>query len=116
MEVYSAPAHLPAPVPNYANYDSVREQQREAEHQAKLAAWLISQGYTGPKTGKIVRWQVADGYAVYMVADGTKFKLIHLPYGDGYQWPYMDRLIKQDVLEQIERQEKLAALFAKKGA
>lgn len=115
--MFSCPDACPAPEPDYANYDFEKEQAAEAAHQEALAAWLKANGWAGPRTGKIVRFGVADGHAAYMVADGSRgFSLIHLPYGDAYQFMGIQHWTKKAILEQLDREEKLAALFSKKDA
>jgi hypothetical protein len=53
--------------------------------------------------GKIARFGVADGYAEYMALTSTK--VIHIADGDAYDYPYIDRLMGKDIVQNIERQE-----------
>lgn len=120
MKVYAVPQAVPFAKPDYTNYDFKAEREREERHIADLKAHLIEMGYTGKHTGKIASFGVADGSANYMLADGkgrydSSF-LIHLPYGDAYQFQYIGKLSKKDIIENIESREGLAALFAKKKA
>ena len=112
MKVYSIPDALPAPKPDYRNYDSAKEQARELQHMRDLKEWLLSAGFDGEMTGEIVRFPVADGYARYMLADGSKSALIHLPYGDGYQYTDAQYLPKAEIVRRIGVDRNLAALFA----
>lgn len=118
MKVYAAP--VPFAEPDYANYDTNVELARETAHQEQVAQWLRDNGYVGERTGQIARFGVADGYAQYMVGDtGPRMGgmvLIHLPYGDAYSFPYVTRLSKKDIVENVERQQRLAALFSGQGA
>ena len=111
ITVYSLPAELPAPEPDYSNYNHANELRREEEHKAKLAEWLKSHGYAGKHTGRIYAEGVADGHALYMVADGRKFALIHLPYGDAYQSRNVRFLTKTEVLRRLGAEERLAKAF-----
>jgi hypothetical protein len=111
MKVYSCPAEVPPPTVDYRNYNAADVQAAEDKHQDDLKNWLISKGYKGPNTGKIVYFPVADGHAHYMFADGSKSFLIHLPYGDGYQYRDVDFLPKKEILKRIKGIEELAALF-----
>ena len=104
MKVYGVPAELPAPQPDYKNYDYEAETAREEEHKAALKEWLVAQGYTGPHTGGIVSFSVGDGAALYMLGDagkGTRSALIHLPYGDSYQYPHVEYLPKAEIVRII---------------
>ena len=85
------------------------------DHKAKVKAWLLAHGYKGKNTGRIVRFPVADGYAEYMIAEGgRKSGLIHLPYGDGYDYRDVEFLPKKEILRRADRAEGLAKLFASK--
>ncbi len=115
MKVYALPKEVPAPEIDWSKPDDWRA--KEAAHAEALKAWLIRGGYTGPRTGEIARFPHADGYANYMLADGAKKSvLIHLPYGDAWNYPYIERLTKKDILENLDRAKALNALFAKKKA
>lgn len=114
MKVYGIPDEVPFPEPDYANYNTEREQKREAEHRAALVEWLKKTGYTGPHTGEIVTFPVADGYAQYMLADGPKSFLLHLPYGDAWQYRDVGFLPKKEILKRIEQRKGMASLFAKR--
>ena len=113
MKVYSCPAELPAPQPDYSNYDCNKELAREEAHMEKLAKWLRARGYTGKYTGEIYREGVADGYACYMLADGPQSFLIHLPYGDGYQSRDVLFVPKKEIVKRIEGEKKFRKLFSK---
>lgn len=117
MKVYGVPEAVPFPETDYRNYDWKAEQAREEKHEADLKAHLIEMGHKGKHTGKIARFAVGDGYAQYRLADGTgRYSgsfLIHLPYGDRYQFPGVKHYPKSAIVENIVGQEKIAALFSK---
>lgn len=114
MKVYNLPVEVPFPDPDYQNYDWDAEQRREAEHRAALSAWLRANGWTGKNTGRTVRFGVADGYALYMLAEGPGRKscLIHLPYGDAYQYRDVEFLPKAEILRRLDQQDTIAKLFS----
>ncbi len=111
MKVYTCPVECPAPQPDYSKWDKVKEQAAEDKHMADLKEWLIKRGYRGKLTGKIVSFGVADGSALYMFADGSKSCLIHLPYGDGYQYRDVAFLPKKEILRRIAQGEAMSKLF-----
>ena len=113
MKIYSCPKEVPAPAPNYEDYDCARAEADEAAHMEKLKAFLRKAGYKGKYTGEIYREGVADGYALYMVADGTPFGLVHLPYGDAYQARDVSWLPKKEIIRRLEADKKLKAFWAK---
>ena len=103
MKVYACPAECPAPKPDYANYDRKKEEAAELRHQEELKAWLVGAGYKGANTGGILQIPHADGYAVYMLAEGKSSCLIHLPYGDGWNSPMAEGLTKKAVIKMIKQ-------------
>jgi hypothetical protein len=64
--------------------------------------------------GEIVKFPVADGYALYMVATLKPLELVHIPTWDAYEFQYANRLTKKDILLQIKRDRDLQKLFPKK--
>lgn len=62
--------------------------------------------------GPVIKFQVADGYALYLYKDNG---LYHLPLGDGYQvmGALIRGLTKREVEAMVEREKNLAALFNK---
>lgn len=117
MKVYSVPEAVPFAEPDYANYDYEKEQAREQAHQEALKQHLIDMGYTGKHTGGIARFGVADGCAQYMLADGNgrygPSFLVHLPYGDAWNYHGIQHFPKKDIVKQIEHDKAMAKLFAK---
>lgn len=113
MKIYQCPKEVPVPSPDYSNYDHAKEMAAENKHMTDLKAWLVSQGYTGKYTGEIYRQQIADGYALYMMADGPKSFLIHLPYGDGYQARDTAFLPKSEIIRRIEAEKKFQSFWEK---
>lgn len=118
MKIYRCPTEVPPPVVNYSNYNRDKEAAAEQKHMADLKNWLIAKGWTGKYTGEIISFGVADGRACYMMADGKNSCnscLIHLPYGDAYQYPDAAFLPKSEIIRRIESEKKLNELFSKKG-
>jgi hypothetical protein len=114
MKVYALPKELAFDDPDFRNYDADKERDRETEHLAKVKDWLIKNGYTGKYTGEELAEPHADGYARYLLADGRKSYLIHLPYGDAWDNPNVRYLPKREVIKRIEARKRINALFAEK--
>jgi hypothetical protein len=117
MDIFSCPDEVPAPTPDYRNYDNRTEMAKEEAHKVALKTWLAARGFTGKHTGGIAQFQVADGYAQYMLADaprgsGLKTFLIHLPYGDAWQYQGVEHFPKKAIVEEIERRDRLNAMFS----
>lgn len=75
---------MPAPKPNFKNYDHVKEQKREETWLKKLAK-RCQQANKGEYVGQIVTYPRGDGYAQYMICSEKPFVLIHLPVGDNWR-------------------------------
>lgn len=116
MKIYTCPVEVPAPEPDYSNYDNKKQAAAEDKHMTDLKAWLKKHGYPGKYTGEIYSEGVADGSALYMVADGRSFCLIHLPYGDAYQSRDVGFLPKKEIIRRIESNKKLEALWKQRTA
>lgn len=116
MKVYACPDECPAPELDLR--DNTKYEAAQISHRAALSRWLTSAGFTGPHTGEVVRYQVADGFALYMLGDAPGRKasvLVHLPYWDGYDYRGIEHFPKSAVLDEIARQKKVAAFFEKKS-
>ena len=114
MKVYTAPAGITL-TPDYRNYNRDAEQKKEDTYKAAIKAWLVENGYTGPLTGEVASFGVADGYAQYMLGDKARGGiLIHLDIGDAYQFSFIERLTKGDIVKNIEQGKAMAKLFARR--
>lgn len=115
MRIYSCPTEVPAPEIDFRNYNHDREMRREEEHRQQLAQWLRTNGYPGANTGRICSFPVADGKAMYMVAEkGRSVSLIHLPYGDAWQYRDVQFLPKDEILRRCDAEDRLRAFFARR--
>lgn len=67
-----------------------------------------------PHAGEIIDFPIADGKAIYMVFDYNQ--IIHIPFGDAWQIPdaHARGLIKEDIVQNVERRKAIADLFASK--
>lgn len=67
----------------------------------------------GKLAGEEIRFQVADGYARYIVYSTSPVVLLHLPIGDAWQYQYANRLTASDIKEEVRRSQAIAKLFSK---
>ena len=109
MKVYASP--VPFAEPDYRNYNREVEIKREKDHQDAIRAWLKTNGFTGKHSGEVYRTPIADGYAEYILADGPKSFLIHLPYGDAYNDPNIRFIPKKEIIRRIEADKAWRANF-----
>jgi hypothetical protein len=83
------------------NFDRKASLKAEAEYAKKFKDYCIKHG-KGKYKGETVQFSVADGYAIYYVLECSPMELIHFDEGDAYNFPYIERLNKSDIVEQIE--------------
>lgn len=123
MNVYGVPDHVHVPDFDEAMVDGRYSMEKDIELGAKFAedlkAYLVDEcKCTGTLTGEVVRFPIADGYAMYMVGEQSRTTfLVHMPLGDAWQIPeaHARGLRKPDIKDLVGRQKKLAAIFGKKG-
>lgn len=104
IKVFSPPAGFE--VPKFTDYkENYKEalnklQKDEEKYLEDLKDWCKKNG-SGKFSGKEVHFPVADGSAVYVVLSMKPCKLIHVPLGDAYSFPYIDRLTSTDIRNRI---------------
>lgn len=107
--VYGAPQEIKrpsySPRENYTIF-----MKKENAYVAKIKEWAKQHG-KGKYRGEEVRFHVADGYACYIVLSLSPLVLIHLDIGDKWQFPYVERLTRGDIIERVESQKSMARLF-----
>lgn len=118
MKVCGLPPECPWIKPDYSvkGFDWDGEMKRESEHSERLATWIRKSNWNGPYSGGIVSFGVADGSALYMLADGKHSYLFHLPYGDGYQYRDIKFLPKTEIVRRLKQQDHLKKIFNKEKA
>ena len=109
--IYSAPKEVKLPKTSYQNLSEWVT--LEKQYKQDLKKHIRKMGYKGKNVGEVVRFQVADGYAEYMVLSMRPLGLIHLDLGDGYQFPQVKLMNAKEVNKQLDIQKKMAELFSK---
>ena len=79
-EVYSGVEGIEKP--EFGDWNTYAERVRA--YQEELKAWCEQNG-KGKYKGKMVRFPVADGFAIYYILSLSPLVLIHDDSGDGYQ-------------------------------
>lgn len=99
-------------IPSYRD-DNWREIEREEIK--KVATKLREAAPNDPLAGEEIIFQVADGYARYLVKRSKPLELVHLCVGDGYQVPsaHIRGLTLADVRREVEWVRKLDKVFSK---
>lgn len=114
-KIYSPPEGFQAPdFSAYpGNYD---EYHKACEDYKKSLKKVLRDSYKDqcPEAGKEIRFQVADGYARYIVCRLKPVELVHIDTDDNYHFEYAHRLTAKDIREQIRKEEALNRLFSSK--
>lgn len=99
MKVYSADITPPS-----IYTKSFEELNKEFnDYMDALNQYAIDLGYNGPLTGKIARFGVADGYAIYMYCDGGRDScLIKSEYADGYNLSHIESINKSAIIKLLK--------------
>lgn len=108
--IYGAPEEIKVPkfsIIDYGTYKKKCEQYVE-----ELRKYCLEDN-DSKNVGEILRFQVADGYAEYMIASMKPLELIHIPIGDAYEFQYAHLLNAKEVNAQLARQNALNKIFKK---
>jgi hypothetical protein len=111
-KIYSGIEGIEEPEINFEDFKAYEKQCDD--YIEKLRAVCKKRKPLTKAVGEVIRFGVADGYALYMVYDMKPLKLIHINTMDGYQFEHADLLTPEKIEELIERDKKLAELFGKK--
>lgn len=122
MQVYAAPEEIPLPA--FGDYfgagrhDYNGYQAAEEAYITAVQKWALEHGDPHELAGKFIHVPYADGAAQYVTFKrGTRFSLIHLAIGDGWQDPRFERLCTTAEIRRIvEADERRAAFFAQREA
>lgn len=112
-KIYGGIQGIEPPKFNFQNFNRKEYNQKCDEFLNKLREQCKANS-KHKNVGKVIRFQVADGYAQYMVLSMKPLQLIHINLDDGYQAEIAELLTPKKVTELIEREEKMAELFSKK--
>ena len=99
LKVYSAPKELGKPPElNFRNWDEYKK--RTEQYIQSIQEWAKRTG-NGDIAGSLVAFPFADGYAQYIVYTTKPLSLIHVPTGDAWHFPYIERLTLKDIKKAI---------------
>ncbi len=95
-KVFNPPADIKLPSFSSKTY------REDEEKYVKQIKDFVTKRKAGKNIGEIVRFQVADGYAEYMVASMKPLELVHLPTGDAWEYQYINRLTVKDIQQRLD--------------
>ena len=109
-KIYASP--LEVKIPEF-NWENVEQYRKDCDTYKENLKTFLRKRNSGKTVGEVLQFQVADGYAEYMVASLKPVELVHLPLWDEYQFEYADLMTAEKVQEQITRQNALKELFSR---
>jgi len=112
-EIYDPPTEIELPKHDFANFNSKEYHKKDDAYIAELKQFCLKQN-KGKNVGEVIKFQVADGYALYMVASMRPLELIHVPLGDCYEFQYVHLMTPNEVQKSIDRDKEMEKLFGNK--
>ena len=115
-KIYNPPKEIgdPPDVINFfvgGRFDSKGIDKAKKEWDDKLRAWCKEHS-KDPLAGEIVKEPVADGQAMYMVLSTKPVQLIHIPFGDAYEFQWAHRWTTADIKLMVKRERQIQAIMA----
>lgn len=107
--IYQAPKQFKLPLTSFFRDDWEKQIEDYIE---RVRDWCKSY-HKGEYIGEVITFSVADGRAYYMVFSEKPLKLLHLPIGDCWEFPYVHRLTLKEVKQKVASQKALDRLFQK---
>ena len=96
------------------NWQDIEQYNKDcADLTERLKKWCIERNPNQKNVGEIIKFQVADGYAEYMVAATKPVQLIHLPFWDAYQSETAELMTAKAIQQKIDQKIMLDKFFSK---
>jgi hypothetical protein len=112
-KIYSLPKEFEKKIPVFDFAKPYKEHEnREKEFLKELKDFLIKQNPNEKHVGEIIDFPVADGKAMYMVISLKPVELLYLPLGDAWQYQYVHKMNKKDIIDILNRNIALKKLFS----
>lgn len=101
-------------VPEF-NWKDQKQYEKDEKKFIEDLANFLKRRKKGDLIGRVIKFQVADGYAEYMVAGLKPVELVFLPLIDAYQSEFAELMTAEKIKEMVERDDRLTKLFSKKS-
>jgi len=111
-KIYSAPKEVEVPKINFTNFNRKEQDEKDEKYLKDLESYLREHGYDKKNVGEIIRFPVADGHAMYMVASMKPVQLIHIPLWDAWDFEYAHLLTAKEVQLKIDQQKRMKDMFS----
>lgn len=111
-KVYSPPSEIKVPDFNWEDIPAYEAANKKFIEDLK--AFCLNRN-NAEHVGEVIQFPVADSYAQYMVAALSPVELIHIPLWDAWEYQYVERLTKKDIIEKIRQTKAMEKLFPARG-
>lgn len=113
-KIYLPPKDVKVPQLDFSNFGEYRKQCDVFIKE--LRDYVIDYNYnkTDGYIGEVIRFQVADGYAEYMIGSLKPLMLIHIPIMDEYTSQFAHLMTVKSVKEMVGNNNKMKQIFGKK--
>jgi hypothetical protein len=116
-KVYCPPDEIKVPEFNWEDIPAYEAANKKFIEDLKQ--WCVNRaakaGVTDENLGVVIQFPVADSYAQYMVAALSPVELIHIPLWDAWEYQYVERLSKKDIVEKINQRKAMDRLIPSRG-
>ena len=108
LKVYSAPKEIKKPELDFSN---IKKYNKDCDKYVQKIKDYAKKNGESKYRGEEISFNVADGTAVYIIFSMTPLQLIHCETYDEYQYPYIKRLTKADIIKQVKFQKSMKDIF-----
>jgi len=113
-KIFNPPKEIKLPENGLCSNLTTEESNKlDEKYLEELKTYLQLKNPNGKNVGEIIEFQIADGYAKYMVANIKPLHLVHIPLDDAYEFQYVHLLTTKEVNEQIESKKRFNKIFSK---
>jgi hypothetical protein len=110
-KIFSVPKEIKEP--KFSLDQTRADHDKDVERYKNECRELIKKnGWTGKHSGEIISYQVADGFAQYMVVSVRPVQLLHLSYGDGYRFEMESKIDAKEIERKIKQSQALKKIFS----
>ena len=98
-KVFTLPKGFEAPE---LNWEDIEQYDKDCAELIERLRQTFKERNNNKNVGEIIKFQVADGYAEYMVTSMKPVELIHLPFWDSYQSETAQLMTAKAIQEKID--------------
>jgi hypothetical protein len=109
-EIFNPPSEIKVPKLSFSDVEGYRKACDKFIEDLRA---FLKKRKDGKNVGEVIKFPVADGYAMYMVASMKPLELVHIPLWDAWDFQYAHLLNAKEVQKKIDQEKALEELFNK---